>query len=125
MNERTPRNQPIPEALWKNADFNWLMAGRTVSELGTAMTTFVIPWLLLQITGSGTQTGIAFAIGFIPYLCISFPAGVWADRFDRKALMIVADAARLVLLLSIPATSLVTGFAPLCLLYLVLSLIHI
>ncbi|WP_067621430.1 MFS transporter [Alicyclobacillus acidiphilus] len=119
MNERTPRNQPIPEALWKNADFNWLMAGRTVSELGTAMTTFVIPWLLLQITGSGTQTGIAFAIGFIPYLCISFPAGVWADRFDRKALMIVADAARLVLLLSIPATSLVTGFAPLCLLYLV------
>ncbi|WP_436663448.1 MFS transporter [Alicyclobacillus acidoterrestris] len=107
----------MPEALWKNRDFVLLITGRTISQFGTAMTTFVIPWLFLQITGSGTQTGIAFAVGFVPYIFISLPAGVWADRLNRKKLMIISDFGRLVLLLSIPLTHLMTGFTPLYLLY--------
>jgi MFS family permease len=69
----------MAQPLRKNRDFIVLVAGRTISQFGTAMTTFVIPWLFLQITGSGTKTGIAFAIGFIPYIIVSLPAGVWAD----------------------------------------------
>jgi len=107
----------MPASLWKNRDFALLIAGRTISQFGTAMTTFVIPWLFLQMTGSATQTGIAFAVGFIPYIFISLPAGVWADRLNRKTLMILADCGRLLLLLSIPLTHLVTGVTPLYLLY--------
>jgi MFS family permease len=109
----------MPESLWKNRDFALLITGRTVSQFGTAMTTFVIPWLFLQLTGSGTQTGIAFAFGFIPYIILSFPAGVWADRFNRKTLMIIADSGRLALLLSIPLAHLITGATPLYLLYVI------
>jgi len=109
----------LPKSLWKNRDFVLLITGRTISQFGTAMTTFVIPWLFVQITGSGTQTGIAFAVGFVPYILISLPAGVWADRFNRKTLMIMADLGRLGLLLSIPLTHLVTGLTPLYLLYFV------
>lgn len=102
---------------WRNRDFLWLFTGRTLSQLGTAVTTFTIPWLLLQLTGSATQTGIAFAVGFIPYLLLSLPAGVWADQYNRKTLMILADGARMLLLLAIPLAHLLTGEIPIALLY--------
>lgn len=109
----------MPTSLWKNRDFVWLISGRTISQFGTAMTTFVIPWIFLQVTGSATQTGIAFAVGFVPYILISLPAGVWSDRFNRKTLMILADSGRLVLLASIPLIHVVTGSTPLYSLYVV------
>ncbi|KEO81101.1 MFS transporter [Tumebacillus flagellatus] len=109
----------MPASIWKNRDFLWLFSGRTVSQFGTAVTTFTIPWLLLLTTGSGTLTGIAFAVGFVPYLFVSLPAGVWADRFNRKTLMMLADCGRMVLLLTIPAASLSVGHVPIVLLYLV------
>lgn len=104
-------------SIWKNRDFVWLVSGRTISQVGTAITTFVIPWLLLQLTGSATQTGIAFAIGFLPYILISLPAGVWADRLNRKLLMVLSDIGRLLLLASIPLVHFASGSLPLCLLY--------
>lgn len=81
------------------------------------MTTFVIPWLLLQVTGSAAQTGIAFAVGFIPYVIVSIPAGVFADRLHRKQLMIFADILRGLALLSIPMVHTLTGTMPVQLLF--------
>lgn len=57
---------------------------------------------MLQLTGSALQMGFAFAVGFTPYLLLSLPAGVWADRFDRKRMMMVADCGRMILIISIP-----------------------
>jgi len=37
----------MPESLWRNHDFVLLITGRTISQFGTAMTTFVIPLLPL------------------------------------------------------------------------------
>lgn len=107
----------MTDSIWRNRDFLWLFTGRTLSQLGTAVTTFTIPWLLLQLTGSATQTGIAFAVGFIPYLLVSLPAGVFADRYNRKNLMILADSGRMLLLFSIPLAHLLTGEIPIALLY--------
>jgi MFS family permease len=104
-------------SLWKNRDFAWFVSGQTVSQFGTAMTTFVIPWLFLQRTGSAVQTGLAFAASFVPYILMSLPAGVWADRRDRKTLMILADCGRLLLLLTIPVTHAIGGSTPIALLY--------
>ncbi|SFU47975.1 MFS transporter [Alicyclobacillus macrosporangiidus] len=106
-----------PDSLWVNRDFVWFISGRTISQFGTAMTTFAIPWLLLERTGSAAQTGLAFAVGFIPYILLSLPAGVWADRRDRRRLMQGADAGRLVLLASIPLSQAFLGHPPLLLLY--------
>jgi MFS family permease len=80
----------------------WLVSGQTVSQFGAAITQFAIPWLVLELTGSAAQMGLAFAVGFTPYLLLSLPAGVWADRYDRKRLMLIADAVRMLLVLSIP-----------------------
>ncbi|WP_249226901.1 MFS transporter [Alicyclobacillus mengziensis] len=69
------------------------------------MTNFALPWLLLKLTGSAMQMGFAFAVIMVPYLLISLPAGVYADRWNRKILMMIADAGRLLLILSIPVAS--------------------
>ncbi|WP_029421569.1 MFS transporter [Alicyclobacillus macrosporangiidus] len=106
-----------PDSMWTNRDFVWFISGRTISQFGTAMTTFAIPWLLLERTGSAAQTGLAFAVGFVPYIVLSLPAGVWADRRDRRRLMQGADAGRLVLLASIPLSQAFLGHPPLLLLY--------
>lgn len=89
-------------SIWKNRDFVWLIGGQTLSEFGASITAFAIPWLMLELTGSSLQMGLSFAVGFTPYLILSLPAGVWADRFDRKRLMMVADAVRMLLILTIP-----------------------
>ncbi|MDG0913422.1 MFS transporter, partial [Bacillus paranthracis] len=72
---------------------------------------------LLELTGSATQTGIAFAIGFVPYLLLSLPAGVWADQYNRKLLMIISDTGRLLLLLSVALTYFIIGDIPIFLLF--------
>jgi MFS family permease len=91
--------------VWKNRDFVLLISGQTVSEFGSAITSFALPWLLLKLTGSAMQMGFAFAVMMMPYLMVSLPAGVYADRWNRKTLMMIADAGRLVLILSIPVAS--------------------
>ncbi|KPV45279.1 hypothetical protein AN477_02550 [Alicyclobacillus ferrooxydans] len=73
-----------------------------MSEFGSAVTGFALPWLLLKLTGSAMQMGLAFAVMMVPYLLVSLPAGVYADRWNRKSLMMIADAGRLLLILSIP-----------------------
>lgn len=94
-------------SVWRNKDFAWLISGQTISEFGASITSFAIPWLMLQLTGSSLQMGLAFAIGFTPYLLLSLPAGVWADKFDRKKMMMVADCGRMILISTIPFAHLV------------------
>ncbi|TCP59203.1 putative MFS family arabinose efflux permease [Tumebacillus sp. BK434] len=106
-----------PASVWGNRDFFWLFVGRTIAQAGTAVTSIAIPWLILELTGSATQTGLAFAVGFIPYLLLSLPAGVWADTWNRKTLMVAADSGRLLLLLLIPLVLWLFGDIPILLLF--------
>jgi len=92
----------LSRSLWRNRDFVWLIGGQTVSEFGSAISGFAVPWLLLQLTGSALQMGLVFGVGFIPYLLLSLPAGAWADRYNRKRLMFWADVSRFILIGSIP-----------------------
>lgn len=98
-------DQLTKKTVWRNPDFVWLISGQTVSEFGSAITNFALPWLLLKLTGSAMQMGFAFAVIMVPYLLISLPAGVYVDRWNRKILMMIADAGRLLLILSIPLAS--------------------
>lgn len=111
------------QTLWRNRNFCWLIGGQTISEFGSAISGFAIPWLVLQMTGSALQLGLSFAVGFIPYLLLSLPAGVWADRYDRKQLMILSDSGRMLLMLSVPIAS-VLGVLTVAQLYIVLALMN-
>ncbi|MHB8927769.1 MAG: MFS transporter [Bacillota bacterium] len=88
-----------------NRDFTFFWLGQSISVLGTAVSSVAIPWLTLDLTRSAAQAGLMAAVGFVPYLLITLPAGVWADRLDRRRLMVLADVTRAVLMGSIPLAS--------------------
>jgi MFS family permease len=57
------------------------------------MSIIAYPLLALAVTGSAAKTGYVGAVGFVPVVLFSPPAGVAVDRFDRRRVMIAADAA--------------------------------
>ncbi|HJU36159.1 MAG TPA: MFS transporter [Gaiellaceae bacterium] len=79
--------------LRRNRDFVLLQTGQLLSALGSQMSTIAYPLLALAVTGSAAKTGYVGAVEFAPVVLLSPAAGIAADRFDRRKLMIAADAA--------------------------------
>jgi MFS family permease len=79
--------------LRRNRDFILLQAGQLLSTFGAAMSGIAYPLLVLALTGSAAKAGYIGAIQFAPVVLLSPAAGVAADRFDRRKLMMASDFA--------------------------------
>ena len=79
--------------LWRNRDFLLLQAGQLLSTFGGGLSQIAYPLLALAITHSAAKAGYVGAVEFLPLFLLALPAGVAADRFDRRALMIASDVA--------------------------------
>jgi len=75
---------------WKQRTILYL-AGQTVTLFGSSLVQFAIGWHITLTTKSGLMLTVATLCGFLPQVLISLFAGVWADRFNRKKLIILAD----------------------------------
>ena len=75
---------------WKKS-VGIFMISQTVSLLGSMLVMYAIMWYITLETQSGLMMTIMVMCTFIPALLISPFAGVWADRLNRKMLMITAD----------------------------------
>jgi MFS family permease len=72
-------------------DFRIFWLGQLVSVTGTWMQTVAQGWLILQLTGSPFILGLAAAARSVPVLLLAFPAGIAADRFDRKRIVLTTN----------------------------------
>jgi MFS family permease len=81
-------------ALRRNRDFVLYQAGQLLSSTGTQLTSVAYPLLVLAITGSPARAGIVAFAGTAPLALLAIPAGLAADRWSRRALMIGADLIR-------------------------------
>ena len=95
------------KSLWRNRDYMLLWSGQVVSSMGTQVSQLAFPLLILFLTHSPVQAGLAGALRALPYLIFSLPAGALIDRWDRKRLMILCDAGRGICMASIPAAYLI------------------
>ena len=84
--------------LRRNRDFVLLQTGQLLSTLGNQTSVVAYPLLVLAVTGSPAKAGLVGFAGILPYPLFVLPAGLIADRFDRKRVMIVADVVRAVAL---------------------------
>lgn len=75
---------------WKKT-VGTFMISQTVSLLGSMLVMYSIMWHITLQTKSGLMMTIMVMCSFIPSLLITPFAGVWADRLNRKMLMITAD----------------------------------
>ena len=99
------REQPHA-SLWRNRDFVLLSGGLAVSMLGSRITATAYPLLVLALTGSAAQAGVVGFLAMLPHLLFQLPGGVLVDRWNRRAVMLVADAGR-----ALAIGSLVAGLA--------------
>jgi len=96
--------------LRRNRDFLLYQSGGLLSTFGSGISGIAYPLLTLALTHSAAKTGYVGAVEFLPLVLLSAPAGVAADRFDRRRLMIASDivgATALALL----GTAVLTGHA--------------
>ncbi len=72
-----------------------------------------LPWLILELTGSKTTTSLIAVCAYLPAVLFSLPAGVIVDRFNRRAVMIFSDAARMITIAGLVIFLLNDGVSPL------------
>lgn len=76
---------------WKKNIFLFL-ASQTISLFGSSLVQYAIMWHITLKTQSGVMMTIAIICGFVPTLFLSPFAGVWADRYNRKTLIMLSDS---------------------------------
>ena len=76
---------------WKR-DLALFMSSQTFSLLGSSLVQYAMLWHLTLTTKSGAMMTLYIICGFVPTFLLSPFAGVWADRYDRKRLIILSDA---------------------------------
>ena len=98
-------------SLGRNRDFMLLQVGQLLSDTGTQSTAIAYPLLVLAMTGSAAKAGIVSFTRTLPLALFALPAGVAADRRNRKRLMIAADGVRVLAIGSLAATILLHRIA--------------
>ena len=71
--------------------FILLWSGELISSIGGGLTSFGLGVYIFQKTGSAAGMALITLLGFLPTLVLSVPAGVLADRYDRRLLMMIGD----------------------------------
>ncbi len=71
--------------------FLMLWAASFIAAIGSGLTSFGLGVYIFQETGLAATTGIIMLAGFLPGILLSPLAGVLADRYDRRMLMILGD----------------------------------
>src|SRR5262245_21506625 len=68
-------------------------SGAIVSNIGTWMQRVAQDWLVLELTHSGTALGIVTGLQFLPALLVSPYAGLVADRFPKRRVLMLTQVA--------------------------------
>jgi MFS family permease len=80
-----------------------LWSGQTVSEMGSAVTQLALPLTAVVILKASTlDVGLLTAAATLAFAVIALPAGALVDRRPKRGIMIACDAARLLIIGSIP-----------------------
>lgn len=82
MKTKTTSNFPKFLLLW---------TGSLISSVGGGLTSFGLGVYVFQQTGSAAGMALVTLLAFLPTLLLSVPAGVLADRYDRRVLMMIGD----------------------------------
>jgi DHA3 family macrolide efflux protein-like MFS transporter len=127
LTEVDPQQAPSPPVPAGAPDPHWkrhvgaFLGGQTVSLFGSMLVQYAVFWYLAIQFQSGVMMTLAAAFGFLPQAVVSLFGGVWADRHNRKLLIIAADAAIALSTLAL-ALLMLSGFTEPWLIFVVLAI---
>jgi MFS transporter, DHA3 family, macrolide efflux protein len=84
-----PQSESMPG--WKKKVTVFLV-GQTITTFGSLLVQYALLWHLTLTTKSGVVLALAAVFGFLPQAVVSIFAGVWADRVNRKVMIILSDS---------------------------------
>jgi DHA3 family macrolide efflux protein-like MFS transporter len=96
------------------------LVGQTISTFGSFLVQYALMWHLTLTTKSGLVLALAAIFGFLPQAIVSIFAGVWADRVNRKIMIIVSDS-MIALSTLVLALFMLSGVEDLWLIFLVMA----
>ncbi len=85
-----------------NREFALLWSGQAISQLGSQISLVAYPLLALAVTGSPAKAGLVAFARNVPIALLALPAGLLADRVNRRHLMVATDGVRALVMASIP-----------------------
>ncbi len=88
-------------SIYANKNFMLLTSGRFISMLGDAIHMNSMILYIIAIIGTGTAVGTIMTIAYLPSIFLGPFMGVLADRYDRRIIMILMDAIRGVIAISL------------------------
>jgi MFS family permease len=100
----------LPAVLREEPQYRLLFGSQVLSVLGDRVTSVALPFAVLSVGGGVREVALTSTAQFLPFVVLAIPAGVWADRWDRKRILISSDLVRLVTQ-SIAAALLLSGQA--------------
>ena len=78
-------------------DYRLIIFAYITSSLGNWLYQLTLPLLVLKLTGSALTTGAIYAVEYLPFLLLSLPGGVLADRMNRRLMLVAGDSISCVL----------------------------
>jgi DHA3 family macrolide efflux protein-like MFS transporter len=96
------------------------LVGQTITTFGSFLVQYAIMWHLTLTTKSGLVLALAAVFGFLPQAIVSIFAGVWADRVNRKMMIIASDSV-IALATLILAIFMLSGVEDLWLIFLIMA----
>jgi MFS family permease len=92
--------------LRRRREYRLLIAGQAISDLGSMITLVAIPVQTFRITGSSVAVGLLGVAELVPILGLALVGGALADAFDRRRLVMLAEAGALVVVSGLVVNSL-------------------
>lgn len=94
---------PPRGGLRHNRDFHIFWAGETVSILGAEVSLLALPITALVVIGADAAgLGLLRFVEYLPFLVLALPLGVLVDRIRHRPLLVIANAARALLVGAVP-----------------------
>ncbi|HWG16109.1 MAG TPA: MFS transporter, partial [Streptosporangiaceae bacterium] len=112
---RSPRSEPAPNSVFSSLhsrNFRLFATGQLFSNTGTWVQRIAQDWLVLSLTGSATAVGVTTALQFLPTLLFGLFGGLIADRYPKRAVLLVTQSALAVIAGVLAALTLAHVVAP-------------
>ena len=77
-----------------NRNLNLLIGGQLVSQVGDKFHMLAVAFMVLKTTGSPAKMGLVLFCSIFPGMILGIVAGALLDRYSRKGIIVIADAAR-------------------------------
>ena len=95
--QQQPENGPLRAFIsLRQRNFRLFWVGQMISLMGSVMQTIGQAWLVLELTHSAWQLGLVGALQALPVLLFSIFGGVFADRWPKRRVLLVTEAAAMI-----------------------------